>query len=393
MRLGGPDFCSKAIAKSLFWPGIATEGSPSRANLALLRLDIQRRLAICFLLATLTVTVLACALNPNQLFQADTTLSASPVATPISAQPITLGLVSASDGLADLQSYRANLIVDFKGTRGGQPAQGRLESLTEVTHQPPALHHYLQVEATLPHTALIPGASEFYRMADKVYVKKGDEGRWLTFINGDVSPDALGFFQLEDLMVLPPSVSRPSQPELLDGLKVQHYSFTASDLAAPNLVFEQAQGDLWLAMPDNFLAQYVLSATLRVVIPDPKSHLFDQGHLRLRYTVSDINAHFDILPPQSVLAQSDPLSTLPRLPDAHIISVFPTFIEYTSAISPVSATLFYREALTIQGWTEDNLTVFNEKARLSYSKPGQALTILINPAGEGDEIKVLLDLR
>ncbi len=359
-----------------------------------MRLDIHRRLAVCFLLATLTVPVLACAINPNRLFQADTPLSASPVATPtLVAQPITLGLVSASDGLADLQSYRTNLIVDFEGIRGGQPAQGRLESLTEVTHQPAALHHYLKVDTTLPHTALIPGASEFYQVADKVYVKKGEEGRWLTFINGDVSPDALGFFKLEDLMILPPIVSQPPQPELLNGLKVQHYSFTASDLAAPNLIFEQAQGDLWLAAPDGFLAQYVISATLRVVIPDPKTHLFDQGRLNLRYTVTNVNAHFDILPPQSVLTQNDPLSSLPRLPDAQIISVFPTFIEYTSAISPVSATLFYREALTIQGWTEDNLTVFNEKARLSYSKPGQALTILINPATEPDKIKVLLDLK
>jgi hypothetical protein len=131
---------------------------------------------------------------------------------------------------------------------------------------------------------------------------------------------------------------------------------------------------------------------LRIVIPDPKAHIFDQGHFNLHYTLSDVNANFDIIPPQGVLTQSDSLNNLPRLPDAEIVSVFPTFIEYTSSITPVNAALFYRDELTTQGWTEDNTEIFNEKARLSYSKEGQALTILINPADEGNKIKVLLDL-
>ncbi len=349
------------------------------------------RPTLYILCAILPFVTPACGLN-NGLFQANPTARESPVTTPSPAPSLRLDLAAVDDGLADLSSYRANLIVDFEGTRGGQPAKGRLESLTEVTRQPAAWHHYLKAAATLPQAELAPGPAEFYRVADKVYLKKGAEGRWVTFKDGDISPEALGFFNLEDLIILPSGVSRPPQPEFLDGMAVQHYTFTAGNLAMPNLIFEQAQGDLWLATPDNYLVQYIISATIRVVIPDPKAHIFDQGHLNLHYTLTDVNAPFDIIPPQNALTRSNPLGSLPRLPDAQIISVFPTFIEYTSAISPVGATLFYQDELTAQGWTENTLTVFTEKARLSYSKEGQALTVLINPA-ENDKIKVLLDLK
>lgn len=348
---------------------------------------------LLWLLLAIAIFMLACGINLNLPFQAENAIPESPLATPTQAQPFAPGLTSASNGLTDLQSYRANLIVEFEGTRNGHPASGRLESLTEVTHEPATLHQYLKVDTTLPNPEIIPGTVEFYRVSDKVYVKKGDEGRWFTFTDGSVSPDTLGFFALDRLIILPAMVSQPPQPELLDDLKVQHFSFTESDLIEPNIIFEKAAGDLWLAEPGNYLAQYVISATLRMVIPDPKAHIFDQGHFNLRYTVSDVNANFDIIPPQAVLTQSDPLGALPRLPDAEIVSVFPTFIEYTSSITPVNAALFYRDELTAQGWAEDNAEIFNEKARLTFSKEGQSLTIMINPHEDRQRIKVMLDLR
>jgi hypothetical protein len=64
-----------------------------------------------------------------------------------------------------------------------------------------------------------------------------------------------------------------------------------------------------------------------------------------------------------------------------------------SAITPITAALFYRDQLTSQGWTENQAEIFNEKARLTYAKDDESLTVLINPADERDKIKVLLDLK
>lgn len=343
------------------------------------------------LLLILAVALPACATNLNPLFQANTIPAESPVTT-LTPAPISLELKSATAGLADLESYRANLMVEFDGTRNGQPAQGRLEALTEVTRQPAALHQYLKVNTPLTGTEIISGVSEFYRVADQIYVKRGPAGAWFTFTDSTVSAADLGFFALDRLIILPAVVSSP-RPELLESQKVQHFSFTEQDLSAPNLIFEQAEGDLWLAQPGGYLAQYVISATVRVVIPDPKVHLFDQGQLNLRYTVSDPNADLTITPPGKAQVERGALSRLPRLPDAKIVSVFPTFIEYTSAITPIGAALFYRDQLISKGWTENQADIFNEKARLTYAKDDASLTVLITSGDEQDKIKVLLDLK
>jgi hypothetical protein len=292
-----------------------------------------------------------------------------------------------------MQSYRANLMVDFAGTRNGQLAKGRLESLTEVTRRPAALHQYLEVDAAIPNSEIITGRSEFFRLEDKVYVKRGEEGEWFTFTDGTISPADLDFFALDRLVVLPAHLPQPSQPELLDGVTVRRFAFTERDLSAPNLIFEKAEGDMWVAEPGNYLAQYVLSATLRIVIPDPQAHIFDQGHINLRYTLTGVNAELTITPPVDAFSGSAALNNLPRLPDAQIVSLFPTFVEYTSAITPVKAAQFYRDQLTAPGWTENQADIFNEKARLAYAKDNAALTIIITPTGEADKINVLLDIR
>jgi hypothetical protein len=351
------------------------------------------KVAYLLLSASAVIMMLACGLNIDPPFTSKIMSTPSPGATLAPSQSFAPGLTSASAGLADLQSYRTNLIVEFEGTRNGQPAKGRLESLTELTREPAALHQYLKVDAAIPNTEIITGTSEFYRVADKVYVKKGTGGQWLTFTDGAVSPADLGFFALDRLMVLPVNVAQPPQPELLKELKTQRFSFTGRDLSDPNIIFEQAEGDLWLAQPGPYLAQYVISTTLRIVIPDPKAHIFDQGQMILRYTLTDVNADLTIAPPVDAFAGSEALNDLPRLPDARIVSIFPTFIEYTSAITPIGAALFYRDQLTTEGWTEEQADIFNEKARLTYSKKDEALTVLINPADEANKIKVLLDLK
>lgn len=351
---------------------------------AYLRRQLQKLSLFLFILI---VALPACATNP--LFQASP--GQSPAAT-VTPPPIALKLKSVSDGLAGLQSYRTHLTVDFVGTRSSQPAQGQLELLTEFTRQPAALHQALEVSTTLTSTEIISGVSEFYRLADQVYVKRGQAGDWFTFADGAVSPADLGFFALDRLIILPAVVSSP-RPERLEGREVQRFSFTERDLSAPNLIFEQAEGDLWLAQPEGYLAQYVISATVRVVIPDPKVHLFDQGRLNLRYTVAEPDAGLTLTPPGEAQVERGPLSRLPRLPDAQIVSIFPTFIEYTSAITPIGAALFYRDQLIGKGWTENQADIFNEKARLTYAKDDASLTVLITPGEERDRIKVLLDLK
>jgi hypothetical protein len=120
----------------------------------------------------------------------------------------------------------------------------------------------------------------------------------------------------------------------------------------------------------------------------------DEGTLNLHYTLTNLTTDFTILPPgNAVKMDSGALAALPRLADAELTSVFPNLIEYTSSTGAISATLFYRDQLLALDWQEENSTIFTEKAKLTFSKAGQTLTIIITPSGEGDKIKVLLELK
>jgi hypothetical protein len=330
---------------------------------------------------TITIVALACGLTP--------TPEPSPEPTPTPPQ-FTIGPTSVSSGLSGLKSYRTNLTVDFTGNRNGEVARGHIEASTEVIQQPPALHHYLKIDGQFPKARMPAGVSEFFRINDRVYLKKAGDNLWSQFTGPDLTPGQLGFYELERLVTLPAAVATLPITETLNGSNVQHYRFSEADLTSSNIIFDQAQGEVWVATPGDYVAQYVISTSLRITLPDPKAHLFDQGQLILHYTLTDVDADFTITPPADI-PTNNTLSNLPRLPDAEIISVFPDLVEYISATTPLSATQFYQNELAALEWMEEHASIFQEKARLTFAKDGQILTIIITPT-EDNKIKVVLDI-
>ncbi len=348
----------------------------------------------CFRLSLFVLPILlACAMLPNGTPPTPSPPPApAPTTTPTQVFKIPAGVASVRHGLEGLQSYRARLTVDFDGARNGQPAGGSLESLVEITRQPPAQRRYLQVETLFPRPELPAGVAELIRVENKTYVKTEASGTWLTFSDAAATPAELGFFELDRLILLPLTVSGPGRPETFNGQNVLFYTFDETDLAAPNLTVEKAAGEMWVAIPEKYLVRYAISATLRIVVPDPTAHLLDEGQMTLRYTLSDVNAGFTITPPPAEVQAGNLLLTLPRLPDAEMVSVFPTLVEYTSAITPLEAVLFYREELDRLEWAEEAVSAFNEKAEMTFAKEDQAVTVLIQPSGRPDRIEVLLYL-
>jgi len=305
-----------------------------------------------------------------------------------------VGPSSVQNNLSGLQSYRTHLTVDFSGNRNGGVVKGNIDVSTEVTQEPAALHYTFRLEGQVPK---IPaGVSEYYRLGDRVYLKKAGDTLWSQFSGANTTPTSLGFLDLEKLIALPASaVSTPPVTETLNGLPVTHYTFNETDLSDPSLIFDQAQGEVWVASPGDYVVNYVISTTQRVTWPAP-THLFDEGQLTLHYEMKDVNGDFTINPPAD-FPTTNVLTNLPRLPDAEIVAAFPDLIEYVSSTTPISATQFYQNELAAQDWTEETVAVFAEKARLVFSKDDQTLSIIIIPLDAeqkgGQNIKVLLDIK
>jgi hypothetical protein len=351
------------------------------AFLSGVRFEIRPFWLLLFLIAALS---LACNLPLNLAQQI------SPLPTPTPPQ-FTLGPTSVSSGLSELKSYRTSLTLDFAGHRNGESGQGHIEALTEVTQQPPAFHHTFTLNGHLPKTKIPTGVSEFYQINDQIYLKKAGDNLWSQFAGSNTTPDQMGFLALERLITLPRVVSTPPVTKTLNGLDVQHYHFSEADLSNPNFILDQAQGEVWVATHRNYVVQYTLSTTLRVTLPDPQANLFDRGQLTLHYALTDVNADFTIFPPVNI-PTNNTLSNLPPPPDARLISAFPDLVEYRSSASVFNITQFYQEKLPTLEWAEEHATVFKEKARLTFVKEGQILTIIITPSADPQIIKVLLDI-
>lgn len=350
------------------------------------------------LLSIITITSIACGPDVSQLFSrlrtpalATETGLIPPTATKV--QRFTIAPTSITTNLDQLESYRARLVLDFEGTRSGQRSSGHIEAVTRINRNSSALHHVLNVEAIIPNTQA--GLSEFFQIDRHIYIFRADETVWFETTAGRrFLPGDLGFLEPDKLVILPPTTANPPQSETLNGVDVQRYSFSEADLIDPNIIFKEAQGDLWVAPTSNYVMQYVISASLKIVRPLPGAHLLDEGSLNLRYTLADMNSNLTIRRPGiPTETNRSNLAAIPRLPNAEIVSLFPALIEYISAISSISATLFYRDELSALNWIEESSTIFNEKSNLVFSKAGQTLTILIIPDDNRAKIKILLDLK
>lgn len=308
-------------------------------------------------------------------------------------QRFTLGPISAQSNLDALQSYRANLLVDFEGLSQDHPIAGHIEQLTGVTGQPAARSFYLSVAGDFPEEEFRRGIWQRYQIGETVHLKNADDEVWSQFpapANGEKPYD---WPDPKQLILLPTTLSTPPQSANLNGQRVQHYRFSQAELASSDATpytLEQAIGEIWIATPGNYIVQYVLSASLRVDLPSPTLPRFEQGSLQVRYALSDINADLSITPPPESLTPPPPLSDLPRLPDAEIITALPTLLEYTSPISAISATLFYRRELTGQDWAEEAAEIFEEKAQLTFIKDDERLTIIILPDSNPGRVKASL---
>jgi hypothetical protein len=303
----------------------------------------------------------------------------------VEAQTFAVAPASSGDGLEQLNSYRANLIVDFEGIRDGQAVSGQIESLVEVNRSASALHRYLATDGEV---------SNFIQQGNSVYIAQdGQESYFEVEAGRQLSPGDIGFMDLNKLIILPRTVSVAPQIESVDDLTALHYRFDQHDLTVSEIIFERAQGEAWVATPNNYLVQYVISATIKTAASIPNAHLLDEGTLQLNYKLTDINTEIPMTLPDTADLTPTLFADFPPPPDAKTTAIYPTLIEYTSAISPISATLFYKTGLPTRGWTEDSAELFEEKSRLIFSKDNRRLTILVTPTDDPAQIKITLDVQ
>ncbi|MCB0212859.1 MAG: hypothetical protein KDJ52_26180 [Anaerolineae bacterium] len=313
----------------------------------------------------------------------------SSVSTP-EATPYALDLEAVSSQLQQLDSYRAEYHIDFDGTRGGQAVSGQINSTVEINNEDDAAHSRMDISGANAGFDDKRSIAEFYRIDNKVYLKGLADWTWFEQLAGTtIQPEDVGFFDLNTLLVMPNTASVSPESDTSKGNNLTVLSFTEQALSDPNIIFKHAEGTLWLD-DEKRVHKYQLKAAGRFVTPIPHAHILDEGTLDISYELVRLNdPSIKITPPKN--SKPNLLASLPRPNDAELTAVYPALLEYTSVVSPVSATLFYKHELSTLGWTPVLTDVFEEKARLAFSKDDKTTNIIINPAQE-EKVKVVLSL-
>lgn len=339
----------------------------------------------------LAATVTGCAIFPGYSLRENPTPAPPPRSPTAAAPPRAFTAPPLTQTWVALNSYRADFVAEFEGTVNGQQTAGQIESRVEAQREPPLRHRRQVVSGTGPHPA---GVTEMMSGEVGVFFSRPGGKVWLASgAVADAPLPASAFLPLENLVVLPQTVTGPPAANVLDGQPVQVFHFSAANLSDSALAFEQASGEVWLAPGENTVLRYVISGTVRSSESPPNPHLLDQGRLRLEYTLSRADAPLEITLPPPAAPLTDTLAALPRLPDADLSRAYPTLLEYSSAVTPPLAAQFYQAQLPPLGWTPVITSVFNEKARLAFTQENSQLTVVINPAAEIGQTTVLVDLE
>jgi len=345
------------------------------------------------LLLVLAVSLTGAACNGINIPRLNANLdNAAPTAeteTPPTAQRFRVSVSSASQHLEQLESYRAAYRIEFTGSRAGQEVAGQVELLADV-NRPQQAYHYAQ---SIDIAGEAPRRIEMFQLNTAVYLADESEPAWFKPAPGQViDPADFGILAgLENLVILPPTTLTAPEFDTWQGRSVQKYVFTGEDLHAPQLSFEQASGELLVDTAQNYVVRYALTATVQSQNLLPASRLPESGQVRLEYALNHPNGVNIRLPAPPALI-SNTLTSLPRPPYAQLTAIYPALLEYTSAITPISATHYFGSHLPPLGWTQTITSVFIEKARLGFAQNDENMTVLIAPAEEPGQNRVVLSL-
>jgi hypothetical protein len=307
---------------------------------------------------------------------------------------------SSLSSTTDLSSYRSTMRITMVTDNNGQEEQQTLEFSVEYTSEPKAQHISMTGAALASlDDESEQGTIEMYLIEDTMYMLMGDQWMSLPATEEDLDTDA---------MITPDSLLddlcgwKKEGREEIDGVDVQHWSFTKEDYDKCALTagllgigeLTDAGGDLYVAEDDNYVA--LMDLFYEGENLDLGLGQADEGvtahRMEIHYEMSDVNEPFTIEAPAEALESSALPEDIP-VPDGTtgVNNMF-GMINYTSDMSPDELYQFYQDEMPSNGWTEESAEAMAGLWMLEYSKDGKTASIMISEDDSG-EASVLITVN
>ncbi len=279
----------------------------------------------------------------------------------------------ATHGLDTLAAYRAVYRVAFDGQQGGETAQWT-ETYTLSVLREPAVRA-LSVEWTGRDESVTADIPVFAAdLGNVLYWRVGPSDACLsTYASTEpANPGDLGgqIPELAERLPRVPQWEASGDPEPVNGIQAQRYTFDSVDLGAGGEA--EAQGQVWMAGEGGYVARLrlVMQVDPSQVGPDTR------GTFTIDYDLGPIDESIDAVLPQDCRL---PLPELRHLEAASEVIDVPGYLQFESDVSVEEAAAFYQESITQAGLSlAGEPSISDSRARLSFSAPGQTVELSLD---------------
>jgi len=219
---------------------------------------------------------------------AATILPELPVSTPVGGIEEFLNMVSGSDGLGGLTSFRQTAVLDFTG--GGQT--GKVDYWGEFTTDPQATHGRVTLSGLAAAGLPLP-TFEYIIIEGATWIKIGRQP-WMPVQEGVETFTGQQPYSADDFLFAIPQAQRVLPDQTVNGIECKHYVYTVSDFQFEGGSLNSANGEIYTAVNGGYIVQYTLHGEGSL------DEYFAEmtGIINLVYNVLDVNSGFTIQPPR-----------------------------------------------------------------------------------------------
>jgi hypothetical protein len=307
---------------------------------------------------------------------------ATPTTTPTAATPLgvdaTFGsgsfdLPVSTIGLSTLSSYRATLLLSFKGTQNGKAMLWSRTYVMLTNHQPAARQLAIDTAGKTPDQMIIVEVNGAHYERDEentctasmIEKENAFAERWepAGLLTGVLGAEEAG-------------------SEAVNGVASNHYTFDESAFGQSGRA--QSKGDVWIATDGGYIVQYML-------VTQGNADYFGEGIegvLTWDYKLSDVNQPLSITLPEDCPAG---MVDVPLLTDATDILRLPSMLSYNTNSSLIDTITFYQDKLPALSWQLPSPpTIAGTKALLKFTQGDMQMSVMISTNGGITTVNIVL---
>lgn len=287
--------------------------------------------------------------------------------------PGTFNFPDTEEGIADLSSYKATLILTFDGTQSGQSLQWS-KTYVMLAAKDPAAH-----QLTIERTGVESDSVFMAEVEGALYEKHGEDACAATLVEGGNSLSA----RLEPAGFLNGIIgAEEAGSETVNNVVTNHYTFDERAFGQTGIA--QSTGGMWVSSNGNYVVKYILTTKGNTDYFGDET----EGTLTQDYELTSINQPVTITLPDGCPAGT---VNAPLLPDASNTLNMPSLLTYDSSTSLTDATAFYQTKIPDLGWdAAGEPTITDTSALLDFTQDDRTMTILITTSETGTIVHVVL---